>query len=218
LLGVSFFCLLQVEVRFMYVGHTHNQNDQIHGRLAVALRHFQALTLSDLMRLVKSAYTPNFDPNARTVISYDPNVEVLEEVADWRRFLDSMAQKESTAGSFFIQGWRFSLDEAKNIRVDLKYRHELIWTCGHTPYKQLCLYDWSEPLCLQPVSAMAEFLGPNPAGREESVVKKDAEMFANGLMGRLRHMSNNGSFTEVRAANVQLGALSLLAMRCLADV
>jgi hypothetical protein len=182
----------------MYVGHTHNQNDQIHGRLAVALNHYQALTLSELRRLIEDAYDPNFDPAAISVICRNANVELLPEVVDWRRFLQNFAQPQSTAGSFYIQGFRYRLEESGILIVDLKYRHDTTWTCGHRPYQHIACYQW-EPLRLQPVCALKEFLGDQPELSNVEEVKQGMNTFLNGLMGRLHTMDKNGSFTQVHS-------------------
>ena len=84
----------------MYTGHTHNDNDQAHGRIAQGLKHFSALTISDLTALIQKTFIPNFPEHAnRTVLCRTTLITMLSEVADWKHFLKDMARKESTVGS-----------------------------------------------------------------------------------------------------------------------
>jgi hypothetical protein len=126
---------------------------------------------------------------------------MLSEVADWKHFLKDMARKESTVGSYFIQGWQFRLDQCENLLVDLKYRHDQTWTVGHKPYKKMILYDWTTPLFLQPPVALKEILGEDGGQRavtDASKVRTNMKNFLNGMLGRLVSMENNGSFTKVK--------------------
>lgn len=52
-----FFCVLQIEVSFLPVGHTHIDVDQMFSRLSVAIARRGAKTFQDLVKLIRQCYS-----------------------------------------------------------------------------------------------------------------------------------------------------------------
>jgi hypothetical protein len=85
----------KVKVNYLLVGHTHEIIDQVFSRYSVALRRKDCLTLSELMEVAKTCYTPN------------PTVQHVQDVTDWAKWFDTKDCCLPFGDMHFNQQFRF---------------------------------------------------------------------------------------------------------------